>query len=118
MFEEWMAVAYKRVAEKRGGGQIRKDEKWDFVRFSEAYVETGIVVDPHAELSRKQDGKRIQLEDLLASGATPFNVPPHSVYVPFPWTELRDREAFGWFLRMSEEQIMESDLAATHLLRM
>jgi len=116
LFEEWMAVAYQRVAEKRGGGQIRKDEKWDFVRFSEQYMETGIVIDPHAELTRKKDGKRIQLEDLLASGAPPFDVPPHAVYVPFPWTELRDREAFGWFLRMSEAQILESDLAAKHLL--
>ena len=30
--------------------------------------------------------------------------------------ELRDREMFGWFLRMSESQIMESDLAVKYLL--
>ena len=116
MFEEWMAVAWKRVAEKRGGGQIRHDDKWDFVRFTTEYVATGIVVDPYAELSRRKDGKRIQLEDLLASGAPSFDVPPHSMYVPFPWTELRDRTAFGWFLRMSESQIMESDLTVKYLV--
>jgi hypothetical protein len=32
------------------------------------------------------------------------------------WPELRDREMFGWFLRMSEEQIMESDISVRYLL--
>jgi hypothetical protein len=70
------------------------------------------------ELSRKENGKRIQLEDLLASvdGRLPFNVISYQVYVPFMWKELRDREMFGWFLRMSEMQIMESDLAIKYLL--
>jgi len=34
MFKEWAAVTYQRVAEKRGGAQIRGDAKWDFIRFS------------------------------------------------------------------------------------
>jgi hypothetical protein len=36
--------------------------------------------------------------------------------VPVLWPELRDREIFGWFLRMSEDQIMESDLAVRYLI--
>lgn len=119
LFVEWAAVTYTRVAQKRGGDQIRGDAKWDFVRFSTEYVQTGIEVDPNAECMRKRNGKRIQLEDLLASGTDgrlPFEVGAHQVYVPFPWTELRDREMFGWFLRMSESQIMESDLAVKYLL--
>ena len=117
MFDQWEAVCYERIQNKRGGQQIRNDESWDFVRFSAEYG--GIMVDPHAELGRKEDGKRLQLEDLLASGidgVIPFTVYPHSVYVPFSWTEMRDREMFGWFLRMSEAQIMESDLAVRYLL--
>ena len=117
MFDQWEAVCYERIQNKRGGQQIRNDESWDFVRFSAEYG--GIMVDPHAELGRKEDGKRLQLEDLLASGidgVIPFTVYPHSVYVPFSWTEMRDREMFGWFLRMSERQIMESDLAVRYLL--
>lgn len=120
MFKEWAAVAYTRVAQKRGGDQIRGDPKWDFVRFSTEYVHTGIVVDPHAEGMRKKNGKRLQLEDLLASGTDgdlPFDVHDYNVYIPFPWPELRDRKLFGWFLRMSESQIMNSDLAITYLLR-
>jgi hypothetical protein len=118
MFMEWSAVCKDRIERKRGGEQIRHDENWDFVRFSSEYG--GIMVDPHAELARKADGKRLQLEDLLASGIdgkVPFTVYPHSVYVPFSYVELRDRQMFGWFLRMSAEQIMESDLAVSALLR-
>lgn len=120
MFKEWAAVCYERVAKKRGGEQIRGDAKWDFVRFSQEYVATGIVVDPSAEGMRKKNGKRIQLEDLLATGTDgnlPFDLCSYTVYIPFPWTELRDREIFGWFLRMSEKQIMESDIAVKYLLQ-
>jgi hypothetical protein len=42
----------------------------------------------------------------------PFDINvPILIYVPFSWPELRDRELFGWFLRMSEDQIMQSDIA-------
>jgi len=119
MFKEWLATTYRRVAEKRGGDQIRNDVKWDFVRFSTEYVQTGIMVDPSAEGMRKKDGKRIQLEDLLATGTDgnlPFDISSTTVYIPFPWPELRQREMFGWFLRMSEEQIMNSDIAVKYLL--
>jgi len=119
LFTEWAAVAYSRVAQARGGQQIRGDEKWDFVRFTTDYVQTGLIVDPAAEGMRKKDGKRIQLEDLLAAGTDgnlPFDLCSYTVYVPFPWNELRDREIFGWFLRMSENQIMNSDIAVKYLL--
>jgi hypothetical protein len=119
MFKKWTVVCYERVAQKRGGEQLRGDAKWDFVRFSTEFVDTGLVVDPAAEGMRKKNGKRIQLEDLLASntdGKLPFDLCDYTTYVPFPWTELRDRQIFGWFLRMSEAQIMESDLAVKYLL--
>lgn len=118
---EWEAVAYQRVAEKRGGEQFRGDWGWDVERFAAraAAAGTPVVMDPHAELSRGRDGKRLQLEDLFAAGTDgrlPFDVPPHAVYCPIPWEELQQREAFGWVLRMSEEQVMESDLAVRWLL--
>ena len=120
MFKEWTAVCYQRVAEKRGGQQIRGDAKWDFVRFSSDYVHTGLIVDPAAEGMRKKNGKRIELEDILASntdGNVPFDLCSYTTYITIPGKELRDRTVFGWFLRMSEEQIMESDLAVKHLLK-
>lgn len=119
LFEAWKDVCYKRVSEKRGGEQIRGDAKWDFVRFSTEYASQGVIVDPHAEGMRKKNGKRIQLEDLLASGTDghlPFDLYPHIKYIPLPWKELRDRQSFAWFLRTSEDQIMESDLVVKYLL--
>ena len=76
-------------------------------------------MDYGAELGRKKGGKRLELEDILAAGTEgklPFAVPDSITYVPVLWPELRDREIFGWFLRMSEDQIMESDLAVRHLI--
>lgn len=122
MMVEWEQVCFQRIHQKRGGEQIRGDWAWDVMRFTQQYSGEGegIVMDPHAELSRKRDGKRIQLEDLLASGTEgvlPFDVPPHAIYVPFPWEELQRREMFGWFLRMSESQIAESDIAVKYLFQ-
>ena len=80
-----------------------------------------VEVRPMAELTRKgAAGRRIQCEDLLASGNAadiPFELTGEAVYVPIPWPELKERRAFGWFLRMSEDQIMGSDLAVSHLFR-
>jgi hypothetical protein len=80
-----------------------------------------IEVRPTAELTRKgAAGRRIQLEDLLAAGqegVLPFAITTDAVYMPIPWPEMKERRAFGWFLRMSEEQILESDLAISHVLR-
>jgi hypothetical protein len=66
-----------------------------------------------------QTGKKLELEDILAVGTEgnlPFDLPEKAVYVVVPAADLRDRRAFGWFLRMSEEQIMESDLVIRYLL--
>jgi hypothetical protein len=74
-----------------------------------------------AEVSRKGAAqRRVQLEDLLAAGTKgdlPFEICPHAKYLPIPYPEILEREAFGWFLRMSEDQILESDLAISHVLR-
>jgi hypothetical protein len=77
-----------------------------------------VEVRPMAELTRKgASGKRIELEDLLASGAPTFAIRSEAAYVPIPWPELQERRAFGWFLRLSEDQILESDLAISALFR-
>ena len=120
MFVEWAATCYERVATKRGGDQIRGDVKWDFVRFSTKYVHTGLVVDPAAEGMRKKNGKRIQLEDLLGTGTDGhlnFDLCAYTTYVVFPWKEMLDRRSLGWFLQMSEDQIMGSDLAIKYLIQ-
>jgi len=120
LFKEWSEITYARVAQKRGGDQIRRDANWDYIELTNKYVANGIIVDPAVEGMRKKNGKRIQLEDLLATGTEgnlPFDLSSYTVYVPFPWTELRDREFFGWFLRMNEKQILESDIAVKYLIQ-
>lgn len=120
MFVEWANDCYERVASKKGGDQIRGDAKWDFIRLSTKHVNTGLIIDPAAEGMRKKNGKRIQLEDLLSTGTDGhlnFDLCAYTTYVVFPWSEMLNRRSLGWFLQMSEDQIMASDLAIKYLLQ-
>lgn len=116
-FAKWIAMLEDRIERQSTGKQIRNDRNWDAL-----FAGTGnqdVIVMPNAELTRKKTGRKIELEDLLAAGTEgmlPFDIHPETVYVPIPWPELLERRMFGWFLRMSEDQILESDLAITHLL--
>jgi hypothetical protein len=120
---DWEQKARTRLEKRAGGSEFRRDEMADAVdaiRMGEARGEA-VEVRPTAELTRKgAAGRRIQCEDLLASGEVaeiPFQLTSDAVYVPIPWPELKERRAFGWFLRMSEDQIISSDLAVSHLFR-
>jgi hypothetical protein len=117
IFVEWSSRAYTRLDSTNGGRQVRGDEKSDYVELAFG----NSVTVPAAELSRKGTSKKpIQLEDLLAAGEQDelhFSIPPETIYVPFPWPELKERRMFGWFLRMSEDQILGSDLVASTLFR-
>lgn len=118
VFVQWAAAAFDRLHAQGGGQQIRGDAKWDFIAYASTNKDTVIV--PGAEVSRKSNGKRIQLEDLLAAGQEGdlrFTIAKDALYVPLPWPELKERRMFGWFLRMNEHQILDSDLAIADLLR-
>lgn len=120
---DWEQKVRTRLEKRAGGSEFRRDEMADAVDAMRLGEERGepVEVRPSAELTRKgAAGRRIQLEDLLAAGMDgdlPFVVKPESVYAPIPWPELQERRAFGWFLRMSEDQIMDSDLAISTLFR-
>jgi hypothetical protein len=117
-FVQWCQMLYERIDRQATGKEIRHDKNWDIL-----FVGTGkenVVVMPHAELTRKKTGRKIELEDLLAAGTDgilPFDIHPETVYVPFPWPELLERRIFGWFLRMSEEEIMSSDISVKYLFK-
>jgi len=123
VFVHWEDKVRIRLEKRAGGSEFRRDEMADAVEAKHMAKEYGhpIEIRPTAELTRKGlAGRRIQCEDLLASGDAadlPFEVKHKAVYVPIPFTEIKERRAFGWFLRMSEEQIMSSDLAVSHLFR-
>jgi hypothetical protein len=119
MFVKWEAMTRNRLETQMGGKEFRGDEKWD-ARQLAAEFSKEVEYKPHEELSRKPSGKRIQLEDLLSAGqqgVLPFDIQKQSTYVPIPWSELERSRNFGWFLRMSEEQIMESDLVITDMFK-
>jgi hypothetical protein len=116
----WEAKSRDRLDSSGGGDTARSADKWEFIALSNLYPD--IEVRPLAEIGRKgAAGRRIQLEDLLASGQEgdlPFEISHLGLYVAIPWPELKNRRAFGWFLRMSENQIAESDLVIRDLYRM
>lgn len=113
----WEAKSKKRLSSSGGGDTARGAHKWEYLALSSLYPD--IEVRPMAELGRKGvAGRRIQIEDLLAAGQEddlPFEISALAVYVALPWPELKDRRAFGWFLKMSESQIAESDLVIRNL---
>lgn len=118
VFEQWAQAAFERLEKQFGGTQIRGDAKWDFTAYAATNPE--VEVYPNLEVSRRADGKRIQIEDLLMAGqegSFRFKVSRDALYVPIPWPELENRRMFGWFLRMSEDQILGSDLVISDLFR-
>lgn len=116
----WEAKARKRLSASGGGDVARSDEKWEFLAISAHFPD--VDVRPLTEVSRKGDsGRRIQLEDLLSAGQEgdwPFEISSRATYIPIPWPELRERRAFGWFLKTSEEQIAESDLVIRDMYKL
>ena len=112
VFVELEKLALNRIEKQEGGKQFRKDVKWDLKNVMDMYPNE-IDYNPNVEFSRTQAGRRIQLEDLLSSND--IHVSKDSLYVPIDSKELEERRNFGWFLRMSEEQILSSDLLISRL---
>jgi len=120
---DWEHKVRARLEKRAGGAEFRRDQMsdaLDAIKDADARQEP-IEVRPMAELGRKGSaGRRIQIEDLLAAGqdgGVHFDLTCEAVYVPIPWPEIQERRAFGWFLRMSEEQILSSDLVVSSLFK-
>lgn len=114
IFVELEKLALQRITNSQGGKQFRHDIKWDLLEVKER-CNTSIAYISDLEFARKQNGRRIQLEDLLINDIIP--VPTKAVYVPIDDIELEERRNFGWFLQMSETQILESTLFISELFK-
>jgi hypothetical protein len=115
VFREWADDEHARISATMGG-DLEASEKDSYMKF--AHGKPGVSVNVHGECGRKGN-RRIQLDDLLSiseDGRLPFTVSGDAVYVPMIWDELTRRLHLNWFLRMSEEQIMESELVVKWLL--
>jgi hypothetical protein len=107
-------VALARIEKQEGGRQFRGDIKWDLREVMSSNKDIEYL--PECEFFRKENGRRIQLEDLLGTSIVPVN--PKACFIPLPNKELEERRNFEWFLRMSEEQIIDSDLYISKLFRL
>ena len=118
LFAEWEKRCRTRLDWQLGGRQARGDAKSDWVDLTLGGDKADVRV--RDELGRDpRTNKRLDLEHLFASGTQgrlPFDIPAEAVYVPIPYNDLLDRRMFGWILRSSEEQIMESDIAIRYVL--
>jgi len=111
LWVSWEQKVRARLERRSGGSEFRHDEKSDTVDAIREFASV-VEVRPQAELTRHK-GKRIQIEDILAAGqegVIPFAL-GGAIFMPVAWPEILERRAFGWFLRLSEEQILNSDLA-------
>lgn len=115
VFVELENLALQRINNSQGGKQFRHDIKWDLLEVKER-CDTSIRYISELEFARKQNGRRIQLEDFLMNEIIP--VPRNAVYVPIDDVELEERRNFGWFLQMSEDQILESSLFISELFKL
>jgi len=111
VFEYLEKVALARIERQEGGRQFRGDIKWDLREVMENNKDTECL--PECEFARKENGRRIQLEDLLGTSIIPVN--HKAFFIPLPNRELEERSNFEWFLRMSEEQILNSELYISKL---
>ena len=121
LWASWEKRTKERLERRSGGSEFRHDEKSDLLDALNDF-KGECTHNESAELSRKGASlKRIELEDLLSVGTEgdlPFNIYANNIYVPIPYPEILQRSAFEWFLRMSESQIMESDLVVTYLFNL
>lgn len=119
LFKEWEARARSRLDYQTGGRQVRGDVKTDWVELTT--YEPAIEVRVKEELGRDhRTNKRLDLEQIFAAGTEgriPFTIPSSAVYLPIPYDDLLNRRMFGWILRSSEQQIMESDIAIKYIIQ-
>ena len=113
VFIELERLALERINKQEGGRQFRNDIKWDLR--TQIAKDNTIKYYPEYEFARKETGRRIQLEDLLGSISMEIN--SKASYAPLDWKELQERRNFGWFLRMSEKEILESNLLISNLFK-
>lgn len=113
VFEHLEKVSLARIERQEGGRQFRSDIKWDLREIMALHKDIEYL--PESEFARKENGRRIQLEDLLGMSVIPIN--PKACFIPLPNKELEERRNFEWFLRMSEEQILESELYISKLFK-
>lgn len=111
---EWEKRTHSRLDSTLGGLQVRGDVKSDWYDLIKGNV---VEHRPYDELSRDPTShKKLELEHLFAKGK-PLTIPHYVKYIVVPYDDLTTRTMYAWLLRNSEEQILESDMALSAVLR-
>jgi len=113
---KWEQIIKNRLNTQLGGLQVRGDAKSDWMNMFNGRSDVVVSKD---ELSRNpKTHKKLELEDIFATSVgTRFDVPCNAVYLVVPFKDLMDRRQFGWVLKSSEEEILESELVISGILR-
>jgi len=113
-FVEWEKRIRDRLDSQVAGLQVRDHVKSDWLDIFGPDAE----VRYYDELSRdSKTQKKIQLEDLFATQGGILTIPDETKYIVVPYDDMLNRSMFSWILRNSEEQILESDMAISRVLR-
>lgn len=115
---KWEQTIKNRLDTQLGGLQIRGDAKSDWMNMFSGQPD--VIESKSEELGRNpKTQKKLELEDIFATeiGATRFEVPCNAVYLVVPFKDLVDRRQFGWVLKSSEKEILESELVISGILR-
>lgn len=116
---EWEQLIKNRLENQLGGLQVRGDAKSDWMNMFHGNPD--VIMNKKAELSRNsKNQKKLQLEDIFGTwmnGAIPFEIPSDAVYMVVPYKDLLDRRQFGWILKSSEQEILDSELVISSILR-
>jgi hypothetical protein len=113
----WEQAIKNRLNTQLGGLQVRGDAKSDWMNMFSGQPD---VILSKGELSRNhKTQKKLELEDIFATqtGTPRFEIPCDSVYLVVPFKDLMDRRQYGWVLKSSEEEILESELVISDILR-
>lgn len=111
---KWEQIIRNRLNTQLGGLQIRGDAKSDWMNMFNGKPD--VIESKGEELGRNPNTqKKLELEDLF--GTSPFEVPSNAVYLVVPFKDLMDRRQFGWVVKSSEKEILESELVISGILR-
>jgi hypothetical protein len=103
-----------RLEWQNGGREARGDAKSDWKELCSQYKTKVYQFEEGSRDARTN--KKLELEDLFSSGGE-LTLAPETIYVVIPYNDMLDRRVWGWVLKSSEEDLLDSDLALIRLIK-
>ena len=116
LIEFYKALVYPRLIEEKMLNLLRqgKISKWFFNHVSSGGVN---IIKPELIGSKKEDDSPVILDNIMSDTNMELSKESFGLYIPS--AELIQRRQYGWFVRMSPSQVLESNTQiAKYLLAM